>query len=170
MRINEWEIQQCIRKTLEFIGDWKQIHNSNFKGLEFETFRNPAETEQLYAWNPNGIPSPSPRLRGTSYLGRSSNKKQPQRGCVNSCDELGSCGKMKPNLMNATCGIELSDRTPAMATTPLGLRGFFGPVAQGGSCLATLGFVAQSLWDCAVLTTDFQTGAAAPLAAKGERA
>ena len=27
------------RNTLEFIGIWEQIHNSNFKGLEFETFK-----------------------------------------------------------------------------------------------------------------------------------
>ena len=30
------------RNTLEFIGIWEQIHNPNFKGLEFETFRNQA--------------------------------------------------------------------------------------------------------------------------------
>ena len=30
------------RNTLEFIGVWEQIHNPNFKGLEFETFRNQA--------------------------------------------------------------------------------------------------------------------------------
>jgi hypothetical protein len=30
------------RNTLEFIGVWEQIHNSDFKGLEFETFRNQA--------------------------------------------------------------------------------------------------------------------------------
>ena len=27
------------RNTLEFIGVWEQIHNPNFKGLEFETFK-----------------------------------------------------------------------------------------------------------------------------------
>jgi hypothetical protein len=30
------------RNTLEFIGVWEQIHNPDFKGLEFETFRNQA--------------------------------------------------------------------------------------------------------------------------------
>ena len=30
------------RNTLEFIGIWEQIHNPDFKGLEFETFRNQA--------------------------------------------------------------------------------------------------------------------------------
>jgi len=30
------------RNTLEFIGVWEQIHNPNFKGIEFETFRNQA--------------------------------------------------------------------------------------------------------------------------------
>ncbi|MFZ4776683.1 MAG: KilA-N domain-containing protein [Terrimicrobiaceae bacterium] len=30
------------RNTLEFIGVWEQIHNPDFKGLEFETFKNQA--------------------------------------------------------------------------------------------------------------------------------
>ena len=30
------------RNTLEFIGVWEQIHNPNFKGIEFETFKNQA--------------------------------------------------------------------------------------------------------------------------------
>jgi hypothetical protein len=30
------------RNTLKFIGVWEQIHNADFKGLEFETFRNQA--------------------------------------------------------------------------------------------------------------------------------
>ncbi len=30
------------RNTLEFIGIWEQLHNPNFKGLEFETFRSEA--------------------------------------------------------------------------------------------------------------------------------
>jgi hypothetical protein len=30
------------RNTLEFFGIWEKIHNPNFKGLEFETFRNQA--------------------------------------------------------------------------------------------------------------------------------
>jgi len=30
------------RNTLEFIGIWEKIHNPEFKGLEFETFRNQA--------------------------------------------------------------------------------------------------------------------------------
>ena len=28
------------RNTLEFLGVWEQIHNANFKGGEFETFKN----------------------------------------------------------------------------------------------------------------------------------
>ena len=27
------------RNTVEFLGIWEQIHNSNFKGLEFDTFK-----------------------------------------------------------------------------------------------------------------------------------
>ena len=30
------------RNTLEFLGIWEQIHNPNFKGGEFETFRKEA--------------------------------------------------------------------------------------------------------------------------------
>jgi hypothetical protein len=30
------------RNTLEFIGVWEQIHNPDFKGIEFETFKNQA--------------------------------------------------------------------------------------------------------------------------------
>jgi hypothetical protein len=30
------------RNTLEFIGIWEQLHNPDFKGIEFETFRNQA--------------------------------------------------------------------------------------------------------------------------------
>ena len=35
------------RNTLEFLGIWEQIHNPNFKGLEFDTFKNEAGFEQL---------------------------------------------------------------------------------------------------------------------------
>lgn len=31
------------RNTLEFLGIWEQIHNPNFKGVEFETFKKEAE-------------------------------------------------------------------------------------------------------------------------------
>ena len=30
------------RNTLEFLGIWEQLHNSDFKGLEFETFKSQA--------------------------------------------------------------------------------------------------------------------------------
>ena len=30
------------RNTVEFIGIWEQLHNSNFKGIEFETFKKQA--------------------------------------------------------------------------------------------------------------------------------
>jgi len=45
------------------------------------------------------------------------------------------------------CGIESSDCTPPMATTPLGLGESVFPVTQGSSCLATLGFGPESLRD-----------------------
>ena len=35
------------RNTLELIGIWEQIHNPNFKGLEFETFRKQAGLNSL---------------------------------------------------------------------------------------------------------------------------
>ncbi len=71
--------------------------------------------------NPNGIPSQSPGLRGTSYPGKDRPEfSQPQWGC-------GS-------------GRQVHD------ATPLGLRPILLP-PQGSSCLATLGWRAQSLWD-----------------------
>ena len=30
------------RNTVEFIGLWETLHNPNFKGVEFDTFRNQA--------------------------------------------------------------------------------------------------------------------------------
>jgi hypothetical protein len=30
------------RSTIEFIGLWEQIHNPNFKGIEFDAFKNEA--------------------------------------------------------------------------------------------------------------------------------
>ena len=71
--------------------------------------------------NPNGIPSLSPGLRGTSYPGSR------------------SCSPFNPN------GVASSAAHPA-AATPLGL-GIFGATTQGGSFLATLGWMTQSLWD-----------------------
>ena len=41
--------------------------------------------------NANGVSSSSPRLRGTSYLGKSFNKcNQPQRGCISQRAEADS--------------------------------------------------------------------------------
>jgi hypothetical protein len=35
------------RNTVEFLGIWEQIHNPNFKGLEFETFKKEAGLKRL---------------------------------------------------------------------------------------------------------------------------
>ena len=66
------------RNTLEFIGVWEQIHNLNFKGLEFETFRNQAGLNSfsltprkwIEATNAIGFQSRSGRYGGGTYAHR----------------------------------------------------------------------------------------------------
>jgi len=66
------------RNTLEFIGVWEQIHNPNFKGLEFETFRNQAGLNSfsltprkwIEATNAIGFQSRAGRYGGGTYAHR----------------------------------------------------------------------------------------------------
>ena len=66
------------RNTLEFIGVWEQIHNPNFKGLEFETFRNQAGLNSfsltprkwIAATNAIGFQSRAGRYGGGTYAHR----------------------------------------------------------------------------------------------------
>jgi KilA-N domain len=66
------------RNTLEFIGVWEQIHNPNFKGLEFETFRNQAGLNSfsltprkwIEATNAVGFQSRAGRYGGGTYAHR----------------------------------------------------------------------------------------------------
>ena len=63
------------RNTLEFIGVWEQIHNPDFKGLEFETFRNQAGLNSfsltprkwIEATNAIGFQSRAGRYGGGTY-------------------------------------------------------------------------------------------------------
>lgn len=63
------------RNTLEFIGIWEQIHNQNFKGGEFETFKKEAGLNSFHltpkkwieATNAIGIRSKSGRYGGGTY-------------------------------------------------------------------------------------------------------
>ena len=63
------------RNTLEFIGIWEQIHNSNFKGGEFETFKKEAGLNSFHltprkwieATNAIGIYSKSGRYGGGTF-------------------------------------------------------------------------------------------------------
>src|SRR5688572_14840436 len=71
--------------------------------------------------NPNGIPSQSPGLRGTSYLG----KKQ---GSIST--PTGLCHRWGSDRRN-----------------PAGVVVSRDVISQGSSCLATLGWRTQSLWD-----------------------
>jgi hypothetical protein len=48
------------RNTLEFIGVWEQIHNPDFKGLEFETFKNQAGLNSFSLTRANGSKQPVP--------------------------------------------------------------------------------------------------------------
>jgi hypothetical protein len=79
------------------------------------------------SWNPNGIPSQSPGLRGTSYPGLSSIKRpQPQRGCGHSVPARA------PDVgHNAVGVVSISERAPKV-----------------GAGAPTLGWRPQSLWDC----------------------
>lgn len=36
------------KNVVSFLGLWEQMHNSNFKGIEFETFENEAEKNSFY--------------------------------------------------------------------------------------------------------------------------
>jgi hypothetical protein len=66
------------RNTLEFIGVWEQIHNSDFKGLEFETFRKQAGLNSfsltprkwIEATNAIGFQSRAGRYGGGTYAHR----------------------------------------------------------------------------------------------------
>jgi hypothetical protein len=66
------------RNTLEFIGVWEQIHNPNFKGLEFETFKNQAGLNSfsltprkwIEATNAIGFQSRAGRYGGGTYAHR----------------------------------------------------------------------------------------------------
>ena len=61
------------RSTIEFIGLWEQIHNPNFKGIEFDAFKNEAGSNSftltpqrwISATNAIGIISKSGRYGGT---------------------------------------------------------------------------------------------------------
>lgn len=66
------------RNTLEFIGVWEQIHNPDFKGVEFETFRNQAGLNSfsltprkwIEATNAIGFQSRAGRYGGGTYAHR----------------------------------------------------------------------------------------------------
>lgn len=66
------------RNTLEFLGIWEQIHNPNFKGGEFETFKKQAGLNSFHLtpkkWiettNAVGIQSRSGRYGGGTYAHR----------------------------------------------------------------------------------------------------
>ena len=68
--INNW---MRSRSTIEFIGLWKKLNNSDFKPLEFERFRNEAGSNYfvlspqrwIEATNAVGIVSKSGRYGGT---------------------------------------------------------------------------------------------------------
>ena len=61
------------RQTIEFVGLWEQLHNPNFKGVEFEAFRKEAGLNSfsltpqrwIAATNSIGIVSKSGRYGGT---------------------------------------------------------------------------------------------------------
>ena len=86
-----------------------------------------ANSKRCPALNPNGIPPQSPRLRGTSYLGKPRDEHDNPNGVV----------AMSPVTF---------PRHPCR--NPVGVDGSSPTFTQGSSFLATLGFKPQSLWDC----------------------
>ena len=51
-----------VRDTIEFLGLWETIHNPNFKGVEFDSFRNEAGTNAFTL-------SPQRRIENTNAIG-----------------------------------------------------------------------------------------------------
>jgi hypothetical protein len=72
-------------------------------------------------FNPKGIGSFSPGLRGTSYPGNNAG------------------GIINPN--------GVASIAPRCCHNPVGVENYFASTTQGSSCLATLGFVTESRWD-----------------------
>lgn len=64
-----------LRSTIEFLGLWEQIHNPNFKGLEFDAFKNEAGSNAftlspqkwISSTNAIGLVSKSGRYGGGTY-------------------------------------------------------------------------------------------------------
>ena len=72
-------------------------------------------------FNPKGIVSSSPRLRGTSYLGKAAHEAPNPNGVVAA--------------------------TRCEGHNPVGVENILGSVTQGNSFLATQGCVTESRWD-----------------------
>ena len=66
------------RSTVEFLGAWEQINNPNFKGLEYETFKNESGSNTFHltprkwvtATDAIGIQSRAGRYNGGTYAHR----------------------------------------------------------------------------------------------------
>jgi len=69
---------------------------------------------------PTGLRPSALGCEARATLGRKRKTSQPQRGCV---------------------------RTPCRCRNPVGVEGYCISVSQGSSCLTTLGFETESLWD-----------------------
>ena len=57
------------RNTLEFLGIWEQIHNPDFKGGEFETFKNQAGLNSFHL-------TPRKRIESTASIDIQSRRRQ----------------------------------------------------------------------------------------------
>src|SRR5258706_9762560 len=72
-------------------------------------------------FNPKGIVSSSPGLRGASYPGDTDDEAPNPNG--------------------------VASLVPCRRHNPVGVENILGLVTQGSSCLATLGFAPESRWD-----------------------
>jgi hypothetical protein len=142
------------RNTLEFIGIWEQIHNPNFKGLEFETFRIQAGLNSfsltprkwIGATNAIGFQSRAGRYGGGTYARIPTGFRPKAQGC----EERATLGHHRagfPN-RNAVAALPFSSAARWICHNPVGVENNLIPFTQGSSCVTTLGWRPQSRWDC----------------------
>src|SRR6266436_2349719 len=98
--------------------------------------------------NPKGIVSSSPRLRARELPWEIvPTTSQPQRGCGRAGRAMGTTplGLFSPRRGGPR--VARSSQPWALLQNPFGIRTVSARWTQGSSFLATLGFVAESLWD-----------------------
>jgi hypothetical protein len=52
------------KDTIEFLGLWEQLHNENFKGVEFDSFRKQAGSKPVTLIHSEGVVTTSKSRKG----------------------------------------------------------------------------------------------------------